>query len=132
MTAIERASHLAYVPLPGGDAGHTRALAHARPGLRQAGLAWEPDLPPVRHALADPRRGRPRWPVSSASWHRPQRAAHLQPGRLFDAVAALIGVCQRGTYEAPGRHRVGGRRSPAEVPPATAFDVTRRVRSTRH
>jgi hydrogenase maturation protein HypF len=86
----ERAAHLRYVPLPGGDRaareGYRMALAHVRDALGTgAGLPFE---------LAAPRRRILEQLCDSANTPRTSSA-----GRLFDAVAALCGVCLESSYE---------------------------------
>ena len=91
----ERAAHLRYAPLPGGDAATRRPYRTALSWLREAGVDWSDDLPPVREATSEEldvltgqlRVGINTPPTSSA-------------GRLFDAFASLLGVCHRITYEA--------------------------------
>ncbi|NNF43403.1 MAG: carbamoyltransferase HypF [Phycisphaerales bacterium] len=92
---FERAAHLDPVPLPGGDAAVTRPYRTALGCLWHAGIEWTPDLAPVRAASDDERallasqlRANVNVPRSSGA------------GRLFDAVSALLGVCQRSSYEA--------------------------------
>ncbi len=89
---FERAYHLAYVPLAGGDAAIRRPYRVALAHLQAAGVEWDDDLPPVaacppaeRTVLARQlRAGLNTVPTSSL-------------GRLFDAVAALIGLRQTVT-----------------------------------
>ncbi len=98
---FERRFHLKYVPLPGGDLAVREPWRTALAHLDSAGLPWEPDLPPVRHAQQ----------VATSDWdpldllrQQIDRRVNAPPtssmGRLFDAVAALLGVRQAVNYEA--------------------------------
>jgi hydrogenase maturation protein HypF len=90
----QRLFHLAYTPLPGGDAATRKPARMALAHLWQAGLEWEPDLPPVAALCAEDR-----------TVLRTQLEKHLNTpatssmGRLFDAAAAMIGIRQTATYE---------------------------------
>jgi len=89
-----RAGHLMAFALPGGEGAVRQPARIALDLLTRAGIEWQPDLPPVaalgqhgRHVLAQQiPRGVGCVPTSSM-------------GRLFDAVAALLGVCQQVSYE---------------------------------
>jgi hydrogenase maturation protein HypF len=90
----QRAYHLAYVPLPGGDKAVREPWRVALAWLAQASITWDEDLPPVQAAAREARETirrlltSPRTPLTSSL------------GRLFDAAAALAGARQTVTYEA--------------------------------
>ena len=89
-----RAGHLLPFALPGGDGAVREPARIALDLLHRAGLEWTDDLPPVTavgvaglHVLRQQiPRGVGCVPTSSM-------------GRLFDAVASLLGVCQQVSYE---------------------------------
>ena len=89
-----RAGHLAPFALPGGDGAVREPARIALDLLHRAGVDWAPDLPPVaavgEAGLAVLAQQIPRGVgcVTTSSM-----------GRLFDAVASLLGVCQQVTYE---------------------------------
>ncbi|UUN30948.1 carbamoyltransferase HypF [Streptomyces sp. FIT100] len=90
-----RHAHLAYVPLPGGDAAVERPYRMAIAHLRAAGIARTPGLPCTEACL----------PGELDLLERQlERNLNCLPtssmGRLFDAISSLAGVCHRAGYEA--------------------------------
>ncbi|MER6106111.1 carbamoyltransferase HypF [Streptomyces sp. NPDC001832] len=90
-----RFGHLAYVPLPGGDAAVRRPYRMALAHLHTAGIGWAQDLPCVAACPPD---------ELSVLFRQLEQNLNCAPtssmGRLFDAVASLTGICHRAGYEA--------------------------------
>ncbi|THA50383.1 carbamoyltransferase HypF [Streptomyces sp. A1136] len=90
-----RFAHLAYVPLPGGDAAVRRPYRMALSHLRAAGIDWTPDLPCVQACPTDELR------LLRVQLDRDLNCAPTSSmGRLFDAVSSLAGICHHTGYEA--------------------------------
>lgn len=91
---FERCYHLAYVPLPGGDTAVRQPWRMALTWLAHAGLEWETSLPPV---TASPEQLQVLRHQIKTGLNAPYTSSM---GRLFDAVAALLGIRQEVNYEA--------------------------------
>jgi hydrogenase maturation protein HypF len=92
---LERAFHLAYIPMPGGDVAVREPWRIGLAWLEQLGLPWSEELQPVRAVdngyrslLQQQLRAKINTPLTSSM------------GRLFDAAASLAGVRQEINYEA--------------------------------
>ena len=97
--SFTRAAHLSYVPLPGGEQAVRQPWRLALAWLQRAGIAWEDDLPPVRAAKpSDVRLLHQLLQADASSGLGGVLTSSM--GRLFDAVASLIGIRQEVNYEA--------------------------------
>ena len=97
-TGYERAAHLCYVLMPGGDRAVREPWRMALAHLHATGLPWADDLTPVSFGRA---RGSE---MLGALLNQIERGLNAPPtssmGRLFDAAAALAGVRATVNYEA--------------------------------
>jgi hydrogenase maturation protein HypF len=92
---FERAAHLYYFPLPGGDTAIRRPYRTALAALWAAGIEWDERLAPV---AATTRRERDL--LQRQLEVKLNCVSTSSMGRLFDVIAALAGVRQTVTYEA--------------------------------
>ncbi len=92
---FERVAHLSTVPLPGGDAAIRHPSRVALSHLWTAGVPWADDLPSV---AATPRQD---LALLATQLDRQLRTVPTSSmGRLFDAIASLLGLRHDITFEA--------------------------------
>ncbi len=92
--SFTREYHLAYTPLPGGDAAISKPSRSALAHLWKAGISWDEDLAPVQATSVQEK---------TLILQQLQKGINAPPtssiGRLFDAVSSLLGICHLTTYE---------------------------------
>lgn len=99
--SYQRAAHLAYARLPGGDKAVREPWRMALAWLQASGIGWDDDLPPVRYAASLADQPIPPLKVLARQLETGLNAPLTSSmGRLFDAAAALLGVRQTVNYEA--------------------------------
>jgi hydrogenase maturation protein HypF len=99
--SYQRAAHLAYARLPGGDKAVREPWRMALAWLQATGIPWEDDLPPMRYAASLADQPIPPLKVLARQLESGLNAPLTSSmGRLFDAAAALVGVRQTVNYEA--------------------------------
>ena len=92
--SFRRVFHLNTVPMPGGDLAVRQPWRLALAWLQQLGIAWKADLPPVQTAGNDRL-----FAVARQLETHTNAPLTSSMGRLFDAVAALVGVRSEVKYE---------------------------------
>lgn len=113
----QRVHHLGYFPLPGGDLAVKEPWRAALGLLHSHNLPWEEDLPPVQYArkLTNPVLSRPILDILNQQINSQTNSPLTSSmGRLFDAVSALSGICQRVSYEAQAAIELEACLDPAE------------------
>jgi hydrogenase maturation protein HypF len=91
----QRAAHLSYFPLPGGDVSIRRPSRTALSLLYSLGMEWDDSLATHADLCADDRSA-----LRAQLEHKINSPLTSSIGRLFDAAAALAGVRQQINYEA--------------------------------
>jgi hydrogenase maturation protein HypF len=121
----QRVAHLAYTPLPGGDAAVRKPARIALAYLWQFGLEWVPGLAPV-NSLNEEERA-----ILHAQLERHINTPYTSSmGRLFDGVASLVGVRQTINYEAQAAIELEALADPGEEK-AYGFDLQIRSEPAR-
>lgn len=90
----QRAAHLKYVPLPGGDQAVRKVSRMALAHLWAAGIDWDPEFKPVQALCPEERTA-----ISGQLLHGLNAPLTSSMGRLFDTAAAILGIRQTATYE---------------------------------
>lgn len=113
---MQRAAHLEPFPLPGGDASIRQPWRMALAVLHAAGVSWDERLPSVSAArgIDIQRRQLERHATCVAT---------TSMGRLFDAVASLVGARHEISYEAEAALNLESLAARGDVAGRYAFDV---------
>ena len=93
--SYSRPFHLMYFPLPGGDKGTRKPARITLAYLWQSGIEWDEELPSVQALCADELTI-----LKSQLEHKINTPLTSSIGRLFDAIASLVGVRHQINYEA--------------------------------
>ncbi len=113
---MQRAAHLESFPLPGGDASIRQPWRVALAVLQASGVPWDEQLPPVAAA-----RG------LDVLRRQLERQINCVPttsmGRLFDAVASLVGARHDISYEAEAALNLETLAARGDMPTRYAFGV---------
>ncbi|MCA9927241.1 MAG: carbamoyltransferase HypF [Anaerolineales bacterium] len=100
----ERPFHLLPVPLPGGDKAVREPWRMALSWLHKTNISWDDDLPPIHNSQFTIHNSLFSSSPLQILHHQLQNGINApltsSMGRLFDAVAALIGIRQTVNYEA--------------------------------
>lgn len=117
---MQRAAHLEPFPLPGGDASIRRPWRVALAILHAAGVSWDERLPSLGAARGS---GILRRQLE----RRINCATTTSMGRLFDAVASLVGVRHDISYEAEAALNLESLAARGEAAARYAFHVADRA-----
>lgn len=118
---VDRRYHLAYLPLPGGDAAIKYPKKIAAGYLWKAGIEWQDNIPSIA-ALSAHEQG----VLFSQLEKQINCPLTSSIGRLFDAVASLIGLRQQVNYEAQAAIELENSIDPL-VKDAYIFEIDGRV-----
>ncbi|MHB8718265.1 MAG: carbamoyltransferase HypF [Candidatus Dormibacteria bacterium] len=113
-----RAGHLAAVRQPGGDACARQGWRMAAAYLVAAGLPAA-EVPAAVRSSGEGPEARP-WRLVARLAGSPAAPLSTSAGRLFDAVASLLGVAQNSTFEAEAAMRLEALAAAAAGPPPIA------------
>jgi hydrogenase maturation protein HypF len=117
--SFQRLGHLRYLPLPGGDTAIHHPAHIALAYLWACGMDWRSDLPPVK-ALDD----KYKIILKHQLENNINTIQTSSMGRLFDAVASLLGVRSKVNYEAQAAIELEAMADPDETG-FYPFDISR-------